>query len=463
MEQIPMSRNDTELTPLKALLAIACLLMITACAGAGDEPATAPAVDARDLNDPYLWLEEVEGEDALKTARTWNARSLERLQTDPRFAEMENSALTILNADDKIPYGFHLGDYFYNTWRDETNVRGLLRRTPLESFLSEAPVWETLLDIDQLAAIEYANWVYKGSTCLEPSFTRCLVSLSDGGKDARERREWDHETKSFVEGGFFIPEAKSRVAWKDADTLLVATDWGLDEEGGSLTESGYPYILKAVRRGEPLSQAQELFRGTASDVTVAAGTITTDAGDIVPIAYRQVTYYTSEYHRLRDDGDPVRIPLPNKSTIRAYFKGELLVSLEQNWTPFGSATYPAGALVSFDFDGWLENPNVIHVKPVYIPNSRSTLRGVSRTKSKLLVTVYQNVIGKVFAYDFDGERWSYEELGFPDNGSISVISANRYSNTAFIKQDSFIAPDTLFAADLSVMRLRVAKSTPPPL
>ncbi len=50
---------------------------------------------------------------------------------------------------------------------------------------------------------------------------------------------------------------KSDVAWLNRDTLLVGTDFG----PGSMTDSGYPRIVKEWKRGTPISEAKTLFEG----------------------------------------------------------------------------------------------------------------------------------------------------------------------------------------------------------
>src|SRR5690606_35912672 len=89
-------------------------------------------------------------------------------------------------------------------------------------------------------------------------------SLSDGGKDAVTIREFDTVEKRFVEGGFVLPESKGSATWIDRDTLLIARDFG----EGSLTSSGYPMVVKRLTRGQSLDQAQELYRGQPTDVSV---------------------------------------------------------------------------------------------------------------------------------------------------------------------------------------------------
>ncbi|WP_419756379.1 hypothetical protein [Brevundimonas sp.] len=58
-----------------------------------------------------------------------------------------------------------------------------------------------------------------------------------------------------------MPEGKHRIEWLDRDTLLVATDFG----AGTMTESGYPFIVKTLKRGQTLAQATEVYRGEQSD------------------------------------------------------------------------------------------------------------------------------------------------------------------------------------------------------
>ena len=75
------------------------------------------------------------------------------------------------------------------------------RRTTLDEYRKKDPKWEVVLDLGKLSADENEKWVYKGSTCLYPEYKRCLISLSRGGADAVEVREFDMEAKQFVKGG----------------------------------------------------------------------------------------------------------------------------------------------------------------------------------------------------------------------------------------------------------------------
>ena len=392
-----------------------------------------------------MWLEEVEGEKALAKVNAWNRVTLDKLMADKRYAQYFESGLDIVNAKDKIPYATYRDGFVYNFWQDEINVRGILRRTSLDEYAKYQPVWEDLLSIDALCVLEKKNWVYKGSTCLEGNHDRCLLSFSDGGKDSVEMREWDHSKQSFVENGFFIPEAKMGVSWKDIDNINIATNWG----EGSVTKSGYPFIIKSLQRSQALTQAKQVFIGKKSDVGVWPFSITFNKSNLNMVV-RAVTFFESEYFWLPDDGrQSIQLPLPRKVQIEGVFNGQLLLSLKQQWSPQGSQkTFNSGDLVSFNLGHWLQKQEIVNLQLVYHPNERATIDSVSITKSKLVLTLLENVVNHVYIYDFD-DNWSHVKLAMPENGSISVSSANQDSDIIFISQESFVAPDTLFKVDVS--------------
>jgi prolyl oligopeptidase len=403
-----------------------------------------------------MWLEEVEGEQALTKVNAWNKSTLDKLMADKRYAQYLESGLEIVNAQDKIPYGTYRGGFVYNFWQDEANVRGMLRRTTLDEYTKSQPKWEDLLSIDNLSAFEEKNWVYKGSECFEGNYDRCLLSLSDGGKDSAEMREWDHAKQSFVENGFVIPEAKTGVSWKDIDNINIATNWG----EGSVTESGYPFVVKSLARGQVLADAKQVFEGKKTDVGVWPFSVKFNDSSLNMIV-RAVTFFESEYFWLPDDArQAIQLPLPKKVNVEGVFKGQLVLSLKQEWSPQGSnKTFNSGDLVSFDLARWLQTQELKGLQLVYHPNERSTIDGVSITQNKLVLTLLENVVSNIYIYDFE-DKWSQLKLAMPENGSMSVSSASLDSDIVFVNQESFVAPDTLFKVDVNKVEIAAIKSIP---
>ena len=401
--------------------------------------------------DPYGWLEEVEGARALDWVHAQNARSLAVLENDPRFAGMKAQALAIAAAADRIPMPGVRGGMVYNFWQDATHVRGLWRRTTPGGYRSADPPWETLLDIDALAAVEKANWVYKGAQCRWPDYDRCLISLSDGGKDAVTVREYDLKSRAFVPGGFSLPEGKQDVAWQDADTVLVGRDWG----PGTMTSSGYPFVVKRLKRGQPLDQAVEVFRGQASDVS-ANGVVMRDGdGRAVTLFSRNLTFYESETWIDTPRG-PERLALPAKAGVQGLVRGQILISLQEDWSGFRS-----GALVSIDAAEAAAAPGALKPKLVLQPGPRQSIEGVATTRAHVLVDLYDNVRGGVRRYALEDGRWQGHDLALPANASVDVVSTEKESEAYFASATSFLMPSTLWLGDAAAAEAPVEVKASP--
>jgi prolyl oligopeptidase len=202
--------------------------------------------------DPYAWLEQVEGKKAIAWVKEHNKITLDAFQADERWSKYLATAEDILKSQDRIPYGMLMGDYVYNFWQDGAHQRGIWRRATVASYASASPEWELVLDVDALAKSEGENWTYQHTECLAPAYSKCLVSLSRGGRDAAVLREFDAVSKTFVSGGFATDEAKTSFAWAWDDAVLIGTNFGDD----TLTTSGYPRIVKLWTRGSTLTEAR---------------------------------------------------------------------------------------------------------------------------------------------------------------------------------------------------------------
>lgn len=439
-------------------------LLFAACASGPEPelPLTADDLSTSAVFDEttHLWLEEVEGAPALAWVTAQNARTLAELEADPRYAGFEAAALEILNSAERIPEGVVRDGHVYNFWQDETNVRGLWRRTTLESYATEAPAWETILDFDKLAADEGANWVYKGASCLRPppgGEWRCLVSLSDGGKDAVVNREFNLATRKFVEDGFVTPEAKQGVAWAGPDTLLIATDWG----AGSLTQSGYPFIVKRWQRGAPLADAAELIRGRETDVGVWPWTMRLDDGRILQGAVQAETFFTSKYFWFPEgETGAVEMPLPQKVSTQGIYKGQLLFSTEQDWSPEGQGEFKAGDLLAFDIEAFLETRTLPPVNLVFRPSETQSVNGVGVAKGAALLSISDIVIGRLLKLDLTSSGWATEPVALPGTGQVSISFSDDQETAVFLKYEDFLTPSSLLNYDAATGDISPLKSLP---
>ena len=389
--------------------------------------------------DSNLWLEEISGDKALAWARQQNQRSQTELEAVPGFALLRDRISGILDSKEKIPFVGKHGSHYYNFWRDEVHPRGLWRRTSLAEYRKEKPTWEIVLDLDALARQEKENWVWGGADCLYPKQERCLISLSRGGADASVVREFDTATKQFIEGGFTLPEAKSSVTWKDLDTLYVGTDFGPD----SLTDSGYPRLLKEWRRGTRLAEAKLLYEGQKSDIAVG-GFRSWDHGHVRDFISRAITFFTSETF-LRDGDKLIRIEVPIDADVETW-DDQLLIRLRSNWK-IGDKTWPEGAYLGISLEDFLKGERGFHM--LFTPSANRSFAGASQLKSALIVNELEDVRNRLYVLTKKDGHWRKTELmaGAFESVSASPIEA-RDSDDYWVISTGFVRPTTLSFATL---------------
>jgi len=437
---------------LVSSFALAFALAMTAAAASAREPAIVTGIPGPE-QDPNIRLEQARDPKALEWVEAENARTLAALTADPRFAALKAEALAILDSVDRIPFVSIRPDGLYNFWQDKANPRGLLRRTSLESYRTEEPEWDVVLDVDALAKAEGREWVYKGSTCLPPDLRHCMIALSDGGKDATVLREFDMATKSFVAGGFELRESQGSVQWVDPDTLLVSRDFG----GGTITESEYPFTTREWKRGTNIEDAPEVFRGTSQDVWAGAGLLRDNRGAIhARTAYRGVSFHESE-NFVWHDGAWLRLEIPLKASLYGIVDGHLLYSTDVDWTVDGQ-TFPADSLIAVDLEEWKADPNGAKKTLVWAPGERQTRQGGSITANALFVSLLDNVRGRVVRFDYEGGKWVRTPVALPDNATVDIAASADDSDEIMFTVTDFLNPTTLYYSDGGVPE--VLKTSP---
>ncbi|MDM4772371.1 prolyl oligopeptidase family protein [Solimonas sp. SE-A11] len=391
--------------------------------------------------DPYLWLEDVGGDKALDWVRTQNAATLKQLQADPGYEPLRRDIKAILDSEDKIPDVHQMGGHWYNFWKDAAHPRGVWRRTTPDEYRKAQPTWEVLLDLDALNQAENENWVWHGAECLRPAagqpWTRCLVALSRGGSDADVTREFDLGSKAFVKDGFFRPEAKGALSWISQDRVYVYSDFG----EGSLTESGYPRVVKEWRRGTPLAEAHTVYQGQKDDLYIAARHDDTP-GYERDFVIRSLAFYNEELYLRGADGALTKLDLPN-SADKSVEREWLLVQLREAWNA-GGQEYAAGSLLAIRFKDFMAGQRGFTL--LFKPDARSSLQGVSWTRNHLLINVLQDVKSRLFMLTPQDKGWKRAPLpGAPSIGSVSVggVDADE-SDDYFMLVTGYLTPSTLF-------------------
>jgi prolyl oligopeptidase len=382
-------------------------------------PATPPS------DDPYLWLEDVTGDKALDWVRARNKVSQGELEAAPGFTPLRDRLKSILDSKEKIAFPSVMGAYIYNFWKDDEHPRGIWRRTSLAEFKKPQPKWEIVIDVDALGKAEGESWVWHGANCLFPKYEKCLVSLSRGGADADVVREFDAKKKAWVKDGFSVPEAKTDVAWKDANTIYVGTNFG----EGSLTDSGYPRITKEWKRGTPLSAATTVYEGKQTDVAVS-GWREFDHGKVRDWVGRNPSFFTDERYLV----------------VGGKLEKIENVTLRSDWK-IGDKTWPAGALLVIGLDDYRKGKRDFTM--LYEPKPNTGLDGYTGTKTGIFVVELEDVKSRLYVHTRGKQGWQRAAVPAPEVGSFNVDAFDEDKNDDYWFTDTgFLTPATLSLGSL---------------
>lgn len=411
---------------------------------------------AKQVADEFLWLEDVSAKQSMDWALSMNQETAKAYKSKPIYQQLYQEALQALNNKTRIPQIKQRGKWVYNYWKDKANPRGIYRRAKLKAFKNNQIKWQTVLDMDEYNAKNAGNWAFKGMNCLAPKYRHCLVFLSPGGTDSTMMKEFDMKTMSFVNDGFTLPNSKMRVSWRNKNNLFVATDFG----EGSMTESGYPRILKSWERGKPLSEAKTLKE--ASPQSIWIGAYRSGSGsEAKEYIYEGLTFWSNANYQLVD-GEAKALALPKTAVIEDSYQGRLLVSLKQDWT-FQEKQLSKGSVL-------LINPNILTGEnpdgddwQVLLQSPKNgTIESIATSDDSIIVTLLEDVVGTIKVYtEDDNDKWQSKTIAFPDNGTVSLMSLDEKTGSFFARYESFLIPPTLYFVDGKTLTSQKVSSQSP--
>ena len=407
-----------------------------------------------DPNDKYQWLENIDAADALAWVNSCNAATSSELSADSRFSAFQARSFELLSADDRAAFGSFDGEYVYNFWQDKQNARGIFRRTTLESYKSKSTDWDVILDVDALAAEEDENWIFQECVFLTPCRSRALLMLSRGGKDASVIREFDVESRSFVNDGFCVEEAKHNVAWLGKDMVLIGSDFGPD----SLTDSGYPRSVRLWLRGQKPEAAATLFEGERSDMSTA-GLVLRHGEHRYAFVDRKPTIFETELHVLDDELRPLCLPLPHRIQVFGLFEQQLILRLDASFLSGDGESHAAGSLIGFDLDQFRQTGEVV-VESLFEPDAGTSIAACTVSKRRIYVSILDNVSSCLIELVPDAGAMRSTEIDFHGRGSISIASSNSRNDVVFVSYTDFLTPPSQYCIMDGVLEPQPMLSAP---
>jgi len=399
-------------------------------------------------HDPYLWLENLDSDDAVSWVEGQNALTRSVLDADPRFAVLQEEILETLRDTRQIPFFNQHQDWLYNFHQSAKEPRGVYRRTGLASYLALEQDWQTVLDIDRLAAEEDVDWYLEGVShyTLDPSL--CLLSLSRGGSDASVTREYDLERAAFVEGGFNFPFGKNHIAWRDRDSVFVCPAWQREQR----TRAGYPREVWLLQRGQRWDEAKRIFSASVDAMMVNAWRFLCPSGASLDMIESSDSFYRKTYYVVDADLNPVALNLPQDADVEAWLDGDLLVKLAEDWECAGQR-FTAGSLLTLTLATG-------KVQSLLSPGPRASIESVECSRAFILVNLLENVKSCLVAFQREANGWTRRDLPTPTTGVIEFVDQPWDSDTLYYSYSDFLTPTGLYRLDLPDGKPECLRSQP---
>ncbi len=395
--------------------------------------------------DKYLWLEDIHSDKSMQWVKQTNAKTDKALTQDPLYHELYQQALKVLNNNSRLPVIEQRGKWLYNFWQDEKHPRGIYRRTTLKQFKKKNTKWQTMLDMDNYSQKHGKNYDFHGINCLSAKAKHCLVMLSPGGSDAVVVREYNLAKKKFIKQGFTVDLAKTRIAWIDKNHVYIASDFGKD----SMTDSGYPRIIKIWQRGEQLAQAQTIFKGSKQSVSVNAYRMTTKNKEKIDIINENTSFWENKSYQLKA-GKLTPLNIPSSANVAGNYHDKFVISLKKDWN-IADKKFVQGEIILADLEFLSTGKGVI--ESVIKPTNKAIVENILVSKNGLFITVLEDVKSRLYRYQQKKDHsWQIKAVKFPDNGSIKIVSLDDKSGNLFATYESFITPPTLYLASTKSLK-----------
>ena len=270
-----------------------------------------------------------------------------------------------------------------------------------------------------------------------------------------------------MDGGFNLSEGKHRIEWLDRDTLLVATDFG----SGTMTESGYPFIVKTLKRGQTLAQAVEVYRGEQGDggYGVSPAVYRDKDGKVTAVIItRPLDTFRSETWQLVGERT-YKLRIPERVSIYGMLDGMLVFTPEEVFGRdlLGYGGGPAGALMAMPLDSLHDRPDGSWAGPshqaaqVFVPTPRQAIADVRVLSDRIVVAINDNVSGRLSIFTPQGEfPWHERSVAVPENLAVGLGDSSKSRGEVFVSTQGFLVPPTLSLADADAATLTPLKSAP---
>lgn len=402
-------------------------------------------------HDPYAYLENLDSPDTQSFAAAAHAETLAQFCNDDAFTEMAADITRQLQDERQIPFCQEHRARMYHFHQSADYPKGVYRVCSAASYRAGMPDWKVLFSVADFDEILGDDVYLDGVSHYVEAPHQVLLSLSVAGGDAAYTLEFDLNEGALVAGGFHFPAGKSYIAWRDENSVWVCPAW--DER--QLTRSGYPREVWLMRRGQSFAEAQPVYQMGADGVMVNAWRYLDGQGAPIDLIESAEGFFSKTYYQVNADGEAQALKLPVDCEIVGYLAGQLMVQLRSDWVR-ANQSYPAGALVAVKLNkGELGAAHLL-----FAPDETQALESVETTKRFVVVSILDNVSGRLKAWKFSDGLWQEAAIPALPQGALELTDQPWGGDVVYLAAGDFTTPLTLFALDLNVMELTVLRRQP---
>jgi prolyl oligopeptidase len=407
--------------------------------------ALASTAGAQTLDD-LQWLEVPKDAKALEWAKSHTDKAASEIGAMPGHATIEAELKGLLKAADPEPTIELLGPLALKFQRSAAHPHGILSVADRDG-AGVPGAWREVLDIGALSKAGEPTFDLHFSSmsqaCLAPDYTHCILSLSPGGGDAVQLREFNVSTGKFVNGGFDLAAARSFSAWLDKDTLLLETSLGASLK----LKTGWPATVVQWHRGTSVADAPIVYKAQPDDAIMMVTSMGVGS-DPKGIISRWMDYSTTQTLVVSKAGAVMPIPWSTKQSMLLMPPSVdmNLIALMAEDTEVQGKTVPSGSLVAYNLGDSV--PDNARMKAVYTPEPGTflidTYTGINATKDGVHLVVDRRGVKHLVDLKLDKTNWIAHALPEePVGTSLTLGSGDPAGQGYVVTRTGYLVPSNM--------------------
>ncbi|HYP16941.1 MAG TPA: prolyl oligopeptidase family serine peptidase, partial [Opitutus sp.] len=204
------------------------------------------------------------------------------------------------------------------------------------------------------------------------------------------------------------------------------------------------------------SEAETVHEAPRESVWVAARRL--GAGtEAVHVLTEALTFWTTRFF-LIEEGAAIPLEIPPTAEVVEAIEGRLVIWLKDAWQTQGRV-FAAGSVVAVEPAALRGGGGKVEL--VFAPSGGVVVQQVQVGPETILLTLLDQVRGRLVRLTRAGDGWRSEPIPFPDHGALNVVSVDEQTGDAWVEYESFTTPPSLCRVARGSVRPEAVKTQAP--